>query len=169
MKPRRLERVELDTIDLTLLKLLSDDARLSQRALARAIGMSPAAVAERVARLEHAGVIKGYHARIDLEALDRTMTVYVAISSSAASFDHFAIAQRLLQFPEVESVDLVMGPMDLMVKLRIRDAAHLREFYLETFLSVEGIANTQSYLVLAGLERDNYASDLLGSISEEQR
>lgn len=157
----------LDQVDLKLLKLLAADARLSQRALARAIGMSAAAVSERVARLEGVGVIVGYHAAIDYAALDRTLTAHVAIRSSAASTDHLEIARRLMELPEVESVDVVMGPMDLVAKLRVRDTAHLRAFYFDTFLQVEGVGNTESYMVLAALGRDNYVGDLLQAMDDQ--
>src|SRR5258708_14290797 len=50
----------LDAVDIGILQLLAEDARTSQRSLARALGMSPPAVGERIARLERAGVIRGY-------------------------------------------------------------------------------------------------------------
>jgi DNA-binding Lrp family transcriptional regulator len=57
----------LDETDVEILKFLVQDARISQRALAREIGMSPPAIADRIARLEAEGVIQGYRASIDLE------------------------------------------------------------------------------------------------------
>ena len=62
-------RVELDDLDLALLRALAADARQSQRALARQIEMSPPAVADRLARLERSGVIRGYRVEVDWAAL----------------------------------------------------------------------------------------------------
>jgi len=76
--------VEVDDFDLALLRALAADARQSQRALARQIEMSPPAVADRLARLERSGVIRGYRADIDWAALGlpvgkvENMTEYAA-------------------------------------------------------------------------------------------
>ena len=58
-------KVEVDELDLALLRALATDARQSQRALARAVEMSPPAVADRLARLERSGAIRGYRVDID--------------------------------------------------------------------------------------------------------
>ena len=156
----------LDEIDLRILKLLAEDARLSQRALARAIGMSAAAVADRVARLEEAGVIEGYHARISLEALDRSLAVFVGISSIQGK-DQRKLAAQLRALPVVESIDIVMGPMDLMVKLRVRDHTHLREVFFEQLLTLPGIHRTESFVSLGSMDSKNFAKDLLESMLQD--
>src|ERR1035437_1970230 len=70
-----------DDLDLALLGALAVDARQSQRALGRAIEMSPPAVADRLARLERSGVIRGYRADIDWAALGFPGVVYLAVSA----------------------------------------------------------------------------------------
>ena len=67
--------VEVDSLDLALLRALTENARQSQRALAREVQMSPPAVADRLARLERAGVIRGYRADIDWAALGYPVNV----------------------------------------------------------------------------------------------
>src|SRR5690242_18649017 len=73
--------VPMDQIDLRLLLLLSRDARLSQRSLARELGMSPPAIAERIGRLERLGVIAGYGVRLNWGALGFDSPVYVTITA----------------------------------------------------------------------------------------
>ena len=68
---------EVDDFDLALLRALAADARQSQRALARQIEMSPPAVADRLARLERSGVIRGYRADIDWAAREQLVPVVV--------------------------------------------------------------------------------------------
>ena len=58
-------KVEVDELDLALLRALATDARQSQRALARTVEMSPPAVADRLARLERNGAIRGYRVDVD--------------------------------------------------------------------------------------------------------
>ncbi len=67
----------LDETNLRLLAELQTDARLSLAELGRRVGLSSPAVAERVARLEREGVIRGYHAELDPRALGYVMTVHV--------------------------------------------------------------------------------------------
>jgi Lrp/AsnC family transcriptional regulator, leucine-responsive regulatory protein len=74
-------RIEVDDLDLALLRALATDARQSQRALARQIEMSPPAVADRLARLERSGAIRGYRAEIDWEVLGLPVVVYLAVTA----------------------------------------------------------------------------------------
>src|SRR5690349_2338799 len=74
-------KVDVDELDLALLRALAADARQSQRALARAVEMSPPAVADRLARLERSGIIRGYRAEIDWAALGFGVVVYLAVTA----------------------------------------------------------------------------------------
>lgn len=150
----------LDQTDVAILKYLADDARLSQRAIARAIGMSPPAVADRINRLEAVGVIESYRAQLNYDLLGRTLTVVVGISSER-SHGQRELAQQVLEIPEVERVDLVTGTVDLQVRLRVRDHAHLNEVYFDKLLTLPGIRHTETALVLYGFTPDNFAERVL--------
>ena len=160
-EPRRPEG--LDDVDLAIVSLLSEDARLSQRALARRIGMSPAAVSERIARLEDTGVVEGYRAKLSYSALDRAMTVFVGIQSVQGE-NQRRLADELLALPVVESVDVVMGPMDLMVRLRVRDQAHLRDVFFDDILSLSGVHRTESFISLESMEAENFGRQVVDSM-----
>ncbi len=156
----------LDDIDLEILGYLVSDARLSQRALARAVKMSPPAVAERIARLEASGVIEGYRATVNFAALGRPMTVIVGVKSerSAAQRD---LAASLVNIPEVERVDIVTGLTDLQVRLHVRDQTHLNHVLFDSLLASTEIRHTETYLALSTLEPDNFSRRLLEDIAEE--
>jgi DNA-binding Lrp family transcriptional regulator len=158
--------VALDEIDLKLLGFLLEDARLSQRALARAIGMSPPAIADRVARLEASGVIKGYHADLNYAALNRPMTVIVGVVTERSDTQR-SLAKRLIEVPEVERVDIVTGSSDLQVRLRVRDQTHLSEVLFESLLSTSAIRHTETFLALSTVEPDTYGGRLLQSLSDD--
>lgn len=158
----------LDETDVRILGYLTDDARLSQRAIARAIGMSPPAVAERIGRLESVGVIRGYRAELDYTLLGRTLTVVVGIASERSD-NQRQLARRVLAIPEVEAVDLVTGKDDLQVRLRVRDQDHLNEVYFERLLTLPGIRHTETALVLHAYVPDNFAKQVLTSLTDQQR
>lgn len=153
----------LDQTDLQILTYLATDARMSQRAIARAIGMSAPAIADRIARLESTGVIQGYRAKIDYALLDRGLTLVVGITSERSA-DQRELAQAILGIPEVEQVDVTTGASDLQVRLLVRDQAHFNEVYFEQLLAFEGIRHTDTALVLYSYEPENFAEQVLASL-----
>src|SRR5438046_1395570 len=114
-----LEPVSLDDVDLGILDLLVRDGRASQRRIAREVGMSPPAVAERIGRLERTGVIRGYRAELDRGRLGFSMVVYVSVIAVYTLKHPDEILTALRELPEVEDVAIVAGPMDLMLRLRV--------------------------------------------------
>jgi Lrp/AsnC family transcriptional regulator, leucine-responsive regulatory protein len=79
VKRLRFQNGLLDTVDVALVRLLARDARATMADLARAVGLSPPSVAERVRRLEEAGVIRGYAAVVDPAALGLSLAAYIRI------------------------------------------------------------------------------------------
>lgn len=116
----------IDDVDIELLRLLHGDARMSARALARAIGMSPNAVSERLERLQSAGVIRGFHIDIDPAALGLPLEVLIGMQISQGRPLNETV-EALLAIPEVTAVQLVTGHWDLILTLRLRDQEHLLE------------------------------------------
>lgn len=76
---RSFESSSLDQIDRRILSILTDDGRASVASIARAVGLSPPSVAERVRRLEEAEIIKGYGARINPQAVGLPLAVYLRV------------------------------------------------------------------------------------------
>ncbi len=156
--------VALDDIDLRLLRLLSEDARSSQRGLARELGMSPPAVAERIARLERQGVIVGYSARLNWGALGFPTTVLITITVNQG-YRQGLIMQELMSIPEVDDVLLVTGDVDMIVRARVRDHTHLRELLLSRVWQIDGILRTETALAIAEMPAKNSAAELLSAMT----
>src|ERR1700742_4928669 len=155
--------VEVDDFDLALLRALAADARQSQRALARQIEMSPPAVADRLARLERSGVIRGYRADIDWAALGLPVVVYLAVTA-AAGMDLSEIIREIQELPETETMTVVTGSLDLLVRLRLRDHTHLRQLLLGQIFQIPGVKRTGTLLALADVEPDNFPATLLDDL-----
>jgi DNA-binding Lrp family transcriptional regulator len=151
--------VRLDDVDRRLLSLLAQDARLSQRALARELRMSPPAIGERLARLERAGVIRGYRVDIDWAALGY-VTGYLAVTAMEGA-DQSEIMRALHLLPEVQEVAVITGSMDMLARVRVRDYTHLRRFLLERVWQMPGIQRTETFLSLAELPSKEPSVDLL--------
>lgn len=151
----------LDAIDRQLLMLLSQDARVSQRRLARELRMSPPAIGERIARLERAGVIRGYRVSIDWAVLGY-VTCYLAVSAMQDA-DQGQVMAALYELPEVEDVTVITGSLDMLVRLRVRDYLHLRRFLLEHVWQLDGVQRTETFLSLAEMPGKDLAMTLLAA------
>ncbi len=152
--------VEVDELDLALLRALAVDARQSQRALARAIEMSPPAVADRLARLERSGAIRGYRVDIDWAALGFPVVVYLAVTAGPG-MDLSEIIRGIRAMPEAQDMSVVTGGLDLLVRLRVRDHTHLRELLLTKIFQINGVQRTETFLSLADVEPGNFAAAML--------
>jgi Lrp/AsnC family transcriptional regulator, leucine-responsive regulatory protein len=115
----------LDTTDIELLHQLEIDARLSLAELGRRVGLSPPAVADRLERLEEAGVICAYRAEIDPRALGYELAVVLRIRPAPRELKKVAeLAQRT---PEVVECHRITGDDCYLMKAHVRDVEHMEE------------------------------------------
>lgn len=97
----------LDSTDIAIIETLVEDARTPVAKLARRIGMSSPSAAERLRRLEDAGVISGYKAQIDPEALGYGVTVYIRVRPMAGQLPR--VAELLPSIKEIVMCDRITG------------------------------------------------------------
>jgi Lrp/AsnC family leucine-responsive transcriptional regulator len=154
--------VPLDDVDLALLQLLATDGRASQRGLARELGMSAPAIGERITRMERSGVISRYSVVVNWEAAGFPVVTYLAITATQG-YDLEPVMAAVSQLPEVETITVVTGELDLLARLRVRDVQHLRTVLLEKVWQIDGVQRTQTYLSIAEGEPKNFVSELVQS------
>ena len=118
-------QIGLDTTNIELLRELEADARLSLAELGRRVGLSSPAVADRLERLEEAGVIRGYRAEIDPRALGYELAVVLRIRPAPRELKKVAeLAQRT---PEVVECHRITGDDCYLMKAHVRDVEHMEE------------------------------------------
>jgi DNA-binding Lrp family transcriptional regulator len=117
----------LDPIDEQIVRMLIDDARLSTRAIARAVGMSPTGVSERLERLHSRGIILGYHAEVDPAALGWDVEAIIGITSQQGE-NLRNLVDHLMTFPEVVTAHIVTGRWDVLLYVRSRSHQALQDF-----------------------------------------
>jgi Lrp/AsnC family leucine-responsive transcriptional regulator len=115
----------LDATNLRLLEELQADGRIGLAELGRRVGMSAPAVAERVQRLERAGVIVGYHAEIDPRALGFAVAAIVRIRPAPGQLRR--IPEVALETPEVTGCYRITGEDCYLLKLRLRSIDDLED------------------------------------------
>jgi Lrp/AsnC family transcriptional regulator, leucine-responsive regulatory protein len=125
----------LDDIDRLLVDELVANARAKLSDLATKVRLSTSTVHARVRRLESLGVIKGYHAAVDHAALGYHISAFVAIAPVDPA-DHSDLAERLLKYPEIESLYSLSGTADYLALVRTPSTTTLGEFLLEVRASL---------------------------------
>jgi Lrp/AsnC family transcriptional regulator, leucine-responsive regulatory protein len=159
--------VDVDDLDLALLRALATDARQSQRALARQVEMSPPAVADRLARLERSGAIRGYRVDVDWAALGYPVVVYLAVTAGPG-MDLSKIIEAIRALPEAQDMSVVTGGLDLLVRLRVRDHTHLRELLLAEIFQINGVQRTETFLSLGDVEPANFTAAMLEQMRRQR-
>lgn len=144
-----MESTELDRIDRRILDVLQRDGRIAMTELSQRVGLSASPCTERVKRMERAGVIQGYHARVSPAALGRELVVFVEIKLSTKSDDVFDATRNALgNMPEVLECHLVSGEFDYLVKFRLRGMTEYRHQLGELLKKLPVPAASQSYVVM---------------------
>ena len=140
---------QLDKIDRNILRLLQQNARMPHTELARKVGLSTTPCKERVRRLERDGVIQRYQAVLNPAALDRGLVVFVQIRLNRTSQDIFEeFTARAVDLPEIQECYLVSGNFDYLLKARVADMNAYRTLLGETLLTLPGVLESTSYVVM---------------------
>jgi Lrp/AsnC family leucine-responsive transcriptional regulator len=140
----------LDKTDKQILQELERNARISNLDLAGRIHLSPTPCARRVKQLEDQGIITGYRAVLDPEALGLNLTGLISITMdkhTADRFEKFESAAALL--PEVIECYVVTGQdSDFLIKALTKDMRHYEEFLLNRLTKIDGVSAVHSSFVL---------------------
>ncbi len=140
---------DLDAIDERILRELRRDGRMSNLALSERVGLSPSATLRRVDALERRGVIRGYRAVVNLQAVGRGYVVYVTVGLS----DHSKAAQRAFEAvmahtPEVVECHVTAGTFDYLLRVEARDLAAYKAFHDDVLGTVSTVRSITSIIVM---------------------
>src|SRR6516225_4682446 len=121
----------MDELDAEITRLLQADARQSNRELARRLGIAPSTCQERVRSLTRRGVFHGYHAEVDLKALNRSVQALIAVQVRPLKRSVIdAFKDSVGQLPEVMTVFVLAGGDDFVLHVAVQDLDHLHAFLL---------------------------------------
>ena len=137
----------IDEVDLKILALLQENARVTQADIAKSVGLAPSAVLERMRKLEAKGVIRGYIAAIDPHVAELPLLAFVSVRTSEYGPEQPS-AQALAAIPEVLEVHHVAGDDCYLLKIRARDAEHLGQLLRQQIAAVPHVTSTRTTIVL---------------------
>jgi len=138
----------LDRIDFEILARLQKDARISNKELAAEVGMAPSSVHERMRRLDESGVLKGFYAVVDPEALGIRVQALISVKISRHSrelLDQFQ--EHLRSLPEVLAFYYLAGADDFRVHVATKNADGLRRLVIDKFTTREEIVHMETQLI----------------------
>ncbi|MCR5262808.1 MAG: Lrp/AsnC family transcriptional regulator [Clostridiales bacterium] len=155
----------------TLLQLLEDDARLTADQIAVMLGKETGDIKELISDYEKNGVILGYKALIDWDKTEREyVSAMIELKVTPQRDKGFgAIAKKITNFPEVQSVYLMSGSFDIMVLIEGRTMKEVALFVAEKLAPMEAITSTATHFVLRkykdkgvvyGIKEDDIRSSL---------
>ena len=133
-----------------LLKLLSEDARLSLEQLASLTGQTETEVAERMDELEKSGVIAGYQAVVNWEkaGLEKVQSIIEVRISPKRDFGFDEFAAAVARFPEVENVYLMSGGYDISIPIHGTSFRDIAMFVAKRLSPMESVLSTATHFVL---------------------
>jgi DNA-binding Lrp family transcriptional regulator len=138
----------LDRTDRVLVDALQNNARLTNKELAELAGIAPSTCLERVRALRLRGVLRGFHAEVDLRALGRGLEAIVAVRirpHSRAYVDAFW--EQALALPEVVQVFHVTGADDFLLHVAVPDTDALRDFVLDRLTVRPEVGHVESRII----------------------
>jgi DNA-binding Lrp family transcriptional regulator len=140
--------MDLDELDLALLAGLQNNARQTNRDLAERAGVAPSTSLERVRSLRERGVIRGYHAEVDLQALGRGIQALVAVRIRPPSRQNIeAFREWVAQLPETVGVFVVSGGDDFLIHVAVPTTDGLYAFVIDRLTERPEVADVRTSVV----------------------
>lgn len=142
------KNAQLDRIDYAILGALQNDARLSNKELASVVGLAPSSCLTRVRKLRELGVLRGFHADVDADALGIGLQALTAIRLTQHARHNFTnFLDHVSALDEVIAVFQLAGVDDFLIHVAVRDANHLRDFVLEKITTRPEVAHLNTSLI----------------------
>jgi Lrp/AsnC family leucine-responsive transcriptional regulator len=141
-------RMTLDGLALHILELLQADARCSRDAIGKQVGLSAAAVHERIRKLEQAGVIREYAALLDPEKVGCDLLAFVQVFIDHPRHEP-SFLDAVGRMPEVQECHRVTGAATCLLKVRVRSRQALQTLILDRLNAMDGVRQTETILALS--------------------
>ena len=145
----------IDGSDAHILEMLQSDARVTQQEIARAVGLSQPAVAERIRKLETQGIVTGYIALVDANRVGRDITAFIGVAIGHPR--HFpAFDERVAALPEVLECHRVAGADSYLLKVKTANTRTLDHLLVDELRTIPGVTRTHTTIVLTSIKESSH-------------
>jgi DNA-binding Lrp family transcriptional regulator len=139
----------LDDIDMTILATMQDDGRITNVELAGRAGLTAPPCLRRVRALENAGIIEGYHAKLNRAALGFGILVFAMVSLKSQAEEALrAFEAHALALPRVRECHMLNGEIDFILKIVAHDLQDFQSFLTRELTTAPNVASVKTSLVI---------------------
>jgi Lrp/AsnC family transcriptional regulator, leucine-responsive regulatory protein len=143
----------MDEKDREILSMLEKDGKARIAAIAKALSLPPSTVHSRISRMEHDGTIRRYAAVPDYRKTGLNVSAYILINVDySGTVSQESIARELLRLPNVYSVGIVSGDIDMIAFVRAKDVDDLGVTIVDQMRRIRGVSRTVTSVVLKSAE-----------------
>jgi len=157
MANRTKSQQELDAKDRRILGLVQRDGKMSQAHIAKTVGLSPAAVNERLKKLEQAGVIRRFTALVDPKAVGMQVTAFIEVFLEHPRYED-PFLKRILDLDEVQECHHITGEFSVLLKVRLQDMESLQRLVISQLNGLQGVRQTRTVMVLSTVKEESYVA-----------
>ena len=141
--------MKLDALDLSILKLLQKNSKLTNKALSTLLSLSVTAVYERIKKLEKTGIIKGYVALLSKEKLEQSFVAFCHVKLIQHTQDNVKqFEKEVIKIDEVLECYHLSGDYDYLLKVHVKDMESYRNFMIEKLTNLNHIGSTHSMFMI---------------------
>jgi len=139
--------MKLNDVDLQILNMLQEDARISNVEIARRLKMAPSGILERIRKLKENGIILDFTTRLNPKALEMGLIAFVFLKTGSAD-EKWDIGSLLAAIPEVQEVHDIAGDDCYIIKIRTKDTDSLYQLLRDKFGTISAITSSRTTIVL---------------------
>lgn len=147
-RKRRRVMAKLDKTDHKLISLLQEDSSLTVAELSKSVGVPASTLNDRIKRLQKQGIIGGFHARLDPDALGLNLLAFMLVAWNDPKVEAVFL-KRVKASAAVLECHHVTGSWNYLLKVRVSTPRDLEQFLAETVKSVSGVERTETIIVLS--------------------
>lgn len=162
-----MSKYRLDATDRKILSILQQEGRIPNNKLAEKVGLTTTPTLERVKRLEREGIIKGYGARIDGEAVNQNLIVFCSLRLAVHQMNTLdEVCEKINEMPEIQACYHITGDTDFLLKIVVEDMSAYETFMHDKLTQLPGIERIYSNIVLS-TKKENYHLPVLEEEDDE--
>ena len=138
---------EIDNVDLKILNILIEDAKIPYTEVAKRVFVSGGTVHVRMKKLEEMGIVTGTTLKMDYSKLGFDVTCFMGIYLLKSSL-YDSVVNNLKEIPEIVKIHYTTGNYNIFIKIHCKDTRHLKDVLHDKIQKVEGIERTETFISL---------------------